>query len=232
MTYVMSDIHGRYDMYIKMLEKIGFSNGDDLFVLGDVIDRGSDGVKVLLDMSMRENVFPLLGNHELMALRILEKLCVEITEDNYSTQLDMDTMMGLSLWQMDGGDTTLKGFRSLNAEDKLFLIEYMRDFSTYEVINVGGNDFILVHGGVPYDERHIPLYGQDVNKLVTERPDYEKVYFEDKYLVTGHTPTCNISPEYDGRIYVKNRHIAIDCGAGFEKTLGCLRLDDFKEFYV
>ena len=31
---------------------------------------------------------------------------------------------------------------------------------------------------------------------------------------------------------IKNNHIAIDCGAGFDKPLGCIRLDDMAEFYV
>ena len=39
MTYVMSDLHGCYDKYVQMLEKIGFGDGDTLYILGDVIDR-------------------------------------------------------------------------------------------------------------------------------------------------------------------------------------------------
>ena len=50
MIYVMSDIHGEYDKYIKMLELINFSNADELYVLGDIVDRGKEPVKVLLDM--------------------------------------------------------------------------------------------------------------------------------------------------------------------------------------
>ncbi len=41
MIYTMADIHGQYDKYIAMLEKINFSKNDILFVLGDVIDRGA-----------------------------------------------------------------------------------------------------------------------------------------------------------------------------------------------
>ena len=51
-------------------------------------------------------------------------------------------------------------------------------------------------------------------------------------LVTGHTPTVTIDPAYRGKIYHKNGHLAIDCGAGFGLPLGCVRLEDFKEFYV
>ena len=47
--YAISDIHGCYDKYISMLEKIGFNDGDTLYFLGDAVDRGPDGVKILLD---------------------------------------------------------------------------------------------------------------------------------------------------------------------------------------
>ena len=36
----MSDIHGQFDALMKMLEKIQFSDEDELYILGDVIDRG------------------------------------------------------------------------------------------------------------------------------------------------------------------------------------------------
>ena len=36
MTYVMSDLHGMYDRFIAMLEKIDFSDSDELFIIGAV----------------------------------------------------------------------------------------------------------------------------------------------------------------------------------------------------
>ena len=39
MTYTVSDIHGCYDKYIKLLKKIDLGSDDTLYVLGDVIDR-------------------------------------------------------------------------------------------------------------------------------------------------------------------------------------------------
>ena len=52
-TYCMSDIHGNYEGYQKLLEKIHFSDLDVLYVLGDVVDRGKASMKVLQDMMMR-----------------------------------------------------------------------------------------------------------------------------------------------------------------------------------
>ena len=67
MIYVMSDLHGCYDKYIAMLEKIKLKYDDTLYILGDVIDRGPDGVKILLDMITHHNIVPLLGNHKYAA---------------------------------------------------------------------------------------------------------------------------------------------------------------------
>ncbi len=71
-----------------MLKKINFSDDDTLYVLGDVVDRGERSIDVLLDMMNRTNVFPIIGNHELMVLELLRKLMVEITEENFSTYLN------------------------------------------------------------------------------------------------------------------------------------------------
>ena len=232
MTYAMSDLHGQYEKYLQMLEMIHFSDDDDLYILGDIVDRGPQSVELLQDMSMRMNVFPILGNHDMTAVLLLKKLCVEITEDNYSSQLNPEILKILAMWQMDGGQATLDGFKKLSVDEREALIEYLEEFTPYETIEVAGNRFILVHGGIPYDKRNLPLSKQSVHEMVIERPDYSKRYYNNAYLVTGHTPTINIGEEYKGRIYRANGHIALDCGAGYDISLGCIRLDDFKEFYV
>ena len=64
MTYVVSDIHGCYDKYRELLRVIQLQPDDTLYVLGDVIDRGPDGFKILLDMAQRPNVVGLLGDRK------------------------------------------------------------------------------------------------------------------------------------------------------------------------
>lgn len=41
MTYFVSDIHGEYDLFLKLLDKLRFSDSDTMYVLGDIIDKGS-----------------------------------------------------------------------------------------------------------------------------------------------------------------------------------------------
>lgn len=47
MIYVISDIHGDYPSFYKMLLKINFSSSDSLCILGDVVDKGSDNLYLL-----------------------------------------------------------------------------------------------------------------------------------------------------------------------------------------
>ena len=70
MIYVMSDLHG-YPMekFLEIMKNINFSSEDFLYVLGDVIDRGRDGVKLLKWLMQNSNTQLLLGNHEDMMLK-------------------------------------------------------------------------------------------------------------------------------------------------------------------
>ena len=45
MFYVLSDLHGRYDFYVKILKKVKFGKMDTLYVFGDLVDRGFEGLK-------------------------------------------------------------------------------------------------------------------------------------------------------------------------------------------
>jgi len=38
-TYAISDLHGQYGIFEKLLEVIDFSDDDYMYVLGDAIDR-------------------------------------------------------------------------------------------------------------------------------------------------------------------------------------------------
>jgi len=136
------------------------------------------------------------------------------------------------MWQADGGRETLEDFRKLPVEEREGLLDYLDEFAPYDVAVTDGNRFILMHGGIPYTKKNLPLDRQSVSEMITERPDYSKRYYNTAYLVTGHTPTLHIGEEYRGRIYRGNGHIAIDCGAGYGLPLGCIRLEDFAEFYV
>lgn len=57
MIYAVSDLHVCYDKYIKLLERLNMTSDDPLCILGDIVDRGSDGIKIVLDLIKRDNIF-------------------------------------------------------------------------------------------------------------------------------------------------------------------------------
>lgn len=224
MTYVISDIHGCYDKYIKMLELIELSDNDTLYVLGDVIDRGPDGIKILFDMMKRKNVIPIIGNHESMALGIMRT-----SSDGYDDTYDTKAYI---TWMYNGGTPTFDAFMSLNAAERRQIRNYIDSFMIYAMVTVGGRNFHLSHTLPEYDPDK-DIHDVTYLEFIWGEPDYDMVYDENTLFVTGHTPTGFIDPEYEGRIWRKNNHIAIDCGAVFDNgRLGCIRLDDLKEFYI
>lgn len=230
-TYVMSDLHGEYDLYRRMLEKIRFSDRDTLYVIGDVVDRGEKPIEILRDMMMRPNVFPIIGNHEVMALECLRFLSEEITEETIGK---MDAVMTGKLldWQQNGAETTIRGFMKLDAEERQDVLDYLEEFEAYATVTTGGKRFLLVHAGLDHFSPERPLDDYDIGELVWKRPNYETDYFANVYVVCGHTPVMAIEGNpHPERIYRKGHFINIDGGASFGGKLACLCLDTDEEFY-
>ena len=231
-TYIMSDLHGNYDAYMKLLEIIRFSPSDMLYILGDILDRGPHPIRIIQDLMARPNVVCLAGNHEHMALACLPFLMQEITEDSLE-DFNQDRMEQLLNWQENGSATTIEEFSKLTRDAQQAVIDFIADFELYEEVQVNGEIYILVHAGLGNFRPARELWDYDLVELVGQRPDYDKPYFPDKYVITGHTPTMAIpNNPRPGQIYRCNRHIAIDCGAGFGGKLACLCLETGQEFYA
>ena len=231
-TYVISDIHGEYDKFRELLLKIKLKSSDTLYILGDVVDRGPHPVKVLKQLMKMPNVVCIVGNHELMALECLEFLRQEITDESIA-KLDARTLINILTWQRNGSQTTIEEFRKLDREEQQEIIDFIRDFEIYEELSVAGNEYLLVHAGLGNFSPEKDIEDYSLNDLVWERPDYDIPYFDDMFVVTGHTPTLMIdgNPK-PGYIYRKNNHIAIDCGACFPGgRLAAICLDTGEEFY-
>ena len=145
MIYVMSDLHGRYDKYTEMLKKINFRETDTLYILGDVIDRGLRPMPILLDMMNRKNIVSLVGNHEIMALPVLEGLidfCGD--EKDIMNYLSGNTRKAFMNWSCHGADTTLDNFLKLSFEDRSSVVEYLKTFRRYELISTKDDGEILL----------------------------------------------------------------------------------------
>ena len=71
MTYVLSDIHGNMANFKSILQQIDLQPEDTLYVLGDVVDRYPDGIRIIRMIMSMPNAKMLLGNHEYMMLKAI-----------------------------------------------------------------------------------------------------------------------------------------------------------------
>ena len=71
-VYAVSDLHGQYDLFIEGLERIGFGESDELYMIGDAIDRGPDGIRILQYVKDHKNMDLLIGNHEFMMMNSVD----------------------------------------------------------------------------------------------------------------------------------------------------------------
>ena len=97
----MSDLHGEAELFHKMLEQIRFSETDTLYLLGDVIDRGPDGIDLLREITAAPNMILLLGNHEYMMMQYFDP---EATETE------------ISRWNKNGNAPTQDAYLQLDPQ--------------------------------------------------------------------------------------------------------------------
>ena len=225
MRYVVADIHGNYDLLVKLLKKINFSKNDTLFVLGDVIDKGKDVDKILnlLLVKMENNAIVLAGNHEYDFVKLMTNLIVKDASDE----------------ELINSAKNYLGVSNISIEQ----IDMIMNMPFYHE----EDDFILVHAGVPFDikGKMIPLEQATIEDLVYDRRFKNENFLptNTKCVIFGHTPTFYVSGQ-KGKIlkYQKENTVGnnpkdyykvhIDTGNYLTGILGCLRLDDMKEFYV
>lgn len=226
---MLSDPHGRYDKYRAMLEEIQFKSTDILYVLGDVIDRGPDGVDILRDMMGRPNVVSLLGNHEFTAAMCLPWLLSEVTEQNLDS-LNAGQFAALQEWLANGGGPTLRALGRLIQEEREVILEDIQTMDVYIETEVRGRSFLLVHAGLGNFSPDKPLEDYTLADLLFGRPAPDAAYYPDRTVVFGHTPARFFGGQ--DRIFRGEGFIAVDCGCAFGGPLGCLRLETMEEFYV
>ena len=228
--YVIADIHGEFDKFLEMLDLIEFGDTDQLFILGDIIDRGPKSLELIeFCMENEDNIELLLGNHEDLMLMYYEG------------------KIEAFLWFINGGKVTYESFEGLSLTKKLDILNFLDSRSLGKIVD----NFVLVHAGISPSEKSLPvreaLAQQSKEDLLWIREDFINypTGLDDHVVIFGHTPVssiCEIRQEemnepyaiWHDDIYARDK-IGIDCGVVRKSEgghLGVLRLDDMKEFYV
>lgn len=228
MTYLISDIHGEYDLFLRLLDKIKFSGGDRLISCGDIIDKGDDSVRLLKYIMAMPNAKCINGNHEYDFLKLYWGLMRQNGNDfgRISDRLR----------------ACFPRYGELLDEETVKWVESLPYYIKEE-------EFICVHAGLPLDGqgRALPPSSATREQLVYDRnfKDPQVEVKTDKCIFYGHTPSNYIlnGPAkiiaYRRRGVPADSHkigdfykIHLDTGVWIGGVLGCFCLENCKAYYV
>lgn len=153
-TYVLSDIHGNFEIFKRMLEKIQFNSHDQLYILGDICDRGPCSLDIYFYIQKFDNITLLKGNHEYMMQEALKEAIDHNDFDFPSCEF--------KLWAQNGGEKTIENIRNYLCKKNLYhcdytivrnvflrnLYNYLKNLPLYIELTVNHKDYVLVHAGI------------------------------------------------------------------------------------
>jgi len=172
--FAISDIHGCCKTFKAALTNIiKLQKDDQLFILGDYIDRGPDSKEVFDHIWELQNagyeIHCLMGNHEDMLLKALD-----------------GGTRATGLWLMNGGRETLHSFdvSSVNDIPEQY-IEFIKQLDLYIELD----DYWLVHAGLNFLDPKGLFADRDA--MLWIRRWYKEIDWKvmgKRTVVHGHTP--------------------------------------------
>jgi serine/threonine protein phosphatase 1 len=194
--YAISDIHGCIRSFESLLDKIALSTADELYLLGDYIDRGPGSKEVLdLIMKMRADgytVHALAGNHDYAML--------DARTDHSFYE---DWYFG---W---GGRETMESFgtKSLENVDQKYW-----DFISELDIVLEVDEYILVHAGINFSAKNPLKPDASMFYLRYWYGDINYDWLDDRIIVHGHTPVTTEESQSMLRNVESQGYLDIDTG--------------------
>ena len=224
-VYACSDLHGRLDLWEKISTYCDES--DKIYFLGDAIDRGSDGIKLMYKLLTDKRVTYLKGNHEDMFVE-------------FGTDLIEIPHQSISLWYQNGGAPTIDAFEKLSFEAKESLIRKINVLPyTAEYINKNGLKIYMNHSGYIQSKNIVLSKEQEYHNILWSRKHFHIPVEEGSIMVHGHTPVeymsrfCKEAPSDIYKIfkYDNNTKIDLDLSSAFTDIVALLDLDTLEPIY-
>lgn len=194
--FAVSDVHGCAKSFRALVQKkIDLGPKDELYLLGDYIDRGPDSKDVIDFIIELKNagfkVHCLRGNHEDMMLSAL------------NSKKDLD------LWVYNGGGATLKSFKAQGVDQiSIRYINLIKEFDFYLKVD----DYLLVHAGLNFRQQDPLTVNKDMLWIRYWTDRINKRWLGNRKIIYGHTPVTETRIREDAAIIDKLQFLNIDCG--------------------
>ena len=230
--FIISDLHGNGNVYhsiMSYLDNISKDEEIELYINGDLIDRGIDSAEMLLDIKKRieENKYKIIylaGNHELMMHDVFEKR----RKGMYVSPIDA--------WYRNGGYKTDSGLeRLLNDRDKILEVaDFISNLKIYHKFQecMDYKNIVLVHAACPAivkdecdirlkdnsDTTYYAVWTREIDPYVPFRC---RVGHDSYFSIVGHTPNTN---KYGVEYHLAQDYLNID-GASSMYVCGIFEQD-------
>jgi protein phosphatase len=222
---VIGDIHGCFDEFRKLTEKLGYDwreglpkhpEGRKLAFVGDLTDRGPHSLKtisVVASLQKEKEAYYVPGNH-----------CNKLYR----------YFLGNKVKILHGLETTAAELSALSEKErneyKTLFINLYEDSPLYQALDDG--KLIIAHAGIREDYigknnkrvKTFVLYGDITGEMNEDgtpvRRDWAQEYKGDAWIIYGHTPV--LKPR------MINNTVNIDTGAVFGGKLTAFRYPEMK----
>ena len=185
-TFALADLHGQRALWDQIRNYL--RPDDQLFFLGDAVDRGPDGYAIMKELLLDSRVTYLMGNHEYMMMEALQEI------RRYGGEWVGEK---LELWTWNGAYPTLEAWAAAGAMyDWIHVID--KEMPEYvEYTNIKGQIVGMSHAGFTPGARRIwrydaVWYREHLTAAIPE--EYQDGHF---MVVHGHTPTPHVVMKLD-----------------------------------
>ncbi len=230
MTFVVSNLYGRLEKLEKLIKKINLKDSDLLYVLGNIVDYGTESIELVTDLSTRYNVYSVLGEHDYKAYLLLSEFDRILREGGAPSVSFSRDMIA---WAQNGGQETLEAFKSADADTKEGFLDYLSDLPVFEEVTLkNGKEFVLTCRGIDNFDKNIDLYDYELDDFMNGYLDIEKTYFNDRTMVVGYIDYEHTPAGRAGKVTAKNNNIALACDMSENDDVVCICLETNDEYYV
>lgn len=245
-TWVVGDVHGHYDEFMRLINNNEVKAEDKFILIGDIINRGPDSVKMMqwalnnvklggkyeLLYGDHENEFVLAYNRAVNDYEHVKFINDREGKETPDEIMYLDTYYHIEDQLLNAGYTTLASIKPF--------VEMFQQLPLVIDLHIENNkhtykSYRLVHGWYEKGSERPVWMSNDLKFGFLLGDDYKPE--TDEILIHGHIPTIHIDDDREEKntILFREHSINIDCGIGQAEEdgrLAMIRLEDLKVIYA